>query len=107
MGPKDAINDVPIPALVMGAGILCALLLCAMLVRKPASRASAMAKWGGIAGAWCAAIGYLLAHRRIVGEQFLPPKARMPSEHWIVYIALLGAIVATLKAHWRAPALKA
>ncbi len=104
MGPKDAINDVPIPALAMGAGILCALMLCAMIVRKPAMRAGAMQKWGGVAGAWCAAIGYIVAHRRVVGEQFLPPNARMPSEHWIVYIALLGAIVATLKAHWRAPA---
>ncbi len=103
MGPKDAINDVPIPALLVGAGILSVFALCLLLVRKPDARTKAFEKWGGVAGAWAVAIGYLIAHRRIVGRPELPPSGSMLSDHWLAYIAVLGALLATLKSLWRAP----
>lgn len=103
MGPQDAIKDVPIPALVMGAGILCAFALCVMLVRKREARASAFEKWGGVVGAWCALIGFVVAHHRIVGRGYLSPTFKMATEHWLPWIGLLAALLATARVLWRAP----
>lgn len=103
MGPQDAIKDVPIPALVMGAGILVVLAACRALVRKPPARPEAMRKWGGLAGVWAAVLGFLHAHHRIVGDQYLSPKPEMPAEHWIPYLAVLAGLLATARTLWRAP----
>lgn len=104
MGPQDAINDVPIPALIMGVGILCAFILCMVLVRKRAARAGAFEKWGGVVGAWCALAGFVVAHHRIVGDAYLSPNIRkMPAEHWLPWIGLLAALLATARVLWRAP----
>lgn len=103
MGPKDAIKDVPIPALVMGAGILCAFALCVVFVRKREARASAFEKWGGVAGAWCGIIGLTIAQHRIVGRGYLSPHVGMSAEHWLPWIGLLAALLVTARVLWRAP----